>query len=342
MIVVNYEGGEALSRCLSSVLGQEPAPDAVLVVDNDSRDGSVDRLPDGVRLLRRGVNDGFGAAVAAGLAATDHDHVLLLNPDATLEPGALAHAVSELQRDYETGAVALRVLKTADPERIDATGIGLTSALGQVNLDHGLRDDEVGLAPRTVLGPLGGASLWRRVAIERAGGFPIGYFLYWEDMDMALRLSRAGYVCRTAPKARVLHEGGGSVGHWSARNVHYMVRNHLPCLIASLPGPVLRSRVHLALIAPIRAAVLYALRGRPLSALSGLVMGWLMIPRAYAWRRNMQRTGKQHRFAERVQQHLRDGDENRAAMKAAGVDGRSLTASRAAASESRANGARSR
>src|SRR5262249_59237971 len=77
---------------------------------------------------------------------------------------------------------------------------------------------------RAVLGRLGGAALWRRRALERAGLFGEGWFLYWEDVDLALRVNRAGYACRTEPAARVLHVGSASVGRWSARNVFYMVQ----------------------------------------------------------------------------------------------------------------------
>ena len=324
VILVNYESGDLLRRCLRSVLAQDPPPRTVLVVDNDSSDDSLDGLPEGVRVLRRGTNDGFAAALLAGLAATDEPFVLTLNPDTELLPGCLAAATSALARDHGAGALALRVLSAADPTRLDASGIGLTSTFSAVNLDHGLREADLDDTPTTVLGPLGGAALWRRVALERAGNFSPRFFLYWEDVDIALRLERAGYACRTCPAARVLHEGSATVGRWSRINVFYMLRNHWPCLVAALPGRVLVRHPLTLLVAPLRAAVLYALRGRPFTALWGLVCGAALVPGAVLMRRRLTRSGSGRRAAERIATLMRDGDRNRERMRAAGIGGRKV------------------
>jgi len=283
VIVVNYNGREHLGRCLESVLVQQPPPAEVVVVDNASRDGSADALPPGVTLLRQPGNRGFAAAANAGLARTTAPFVLTLNPDVELLPGCLAAAVAALDADRTLGSVAPRVLRAAAPGRIDATGIGLTSTFGQINCEHDLREEQAASEPRAVLGPLGGVALWRRQALSETGGFCEDYFLYWEDFDLALRLERAGYGCHSVPRARALHAGGGSIGRHSPANVFYMVRNHAACLLACLPGPLLRRRWWALLLAPLRAAALYAGRGQPLAALGGLLCGVALLPGA--WRR---------------------------------------------------------
>lgn len=318
VIVVNHDGGEALARCVASVLGQSPAPDEVLVVDAGSTDGSPDALPDAVRVLRLD-NVGYGAAVAEGLAATSGSYVWLLNADTVMEPGCHATAAAALDADLEAGAIAPRVLLAADPTRIDATAIGLTSRFGILNIDHDLRDADVPTTPRRVLGPLGGAGLWRRLALERMGGFPTWYFLYWEDVDAALRLDRAGYTCMTAPTARVLHEGGGSVGRLSPRNVYQMTRNHWPCLLAAAPGPLLLRHPLRVVLAPLRAAWLYARRGRGLPALAGLVAGFARLPVAWGQKRRLPRSGSGRKAAERIAARMAEADADRARMKAAGA-----------------------
>lgn len=315
-IVVNHDGGEALRRCVASLIAQEPAPDEVVVVDNASTDGSTDGLPDAVRLVLRDVNDGFGPAVQVGLDASSGAFVWILNADTTMEPGCHAAACAALEADHEAGAIAPRVLQAADPTRLDATAIGLTSRFGILNVDHGLRDADVSVEPRRVLGPLGGAGLWRRVTLERMGGFPTWYFLYWEDVDAALRLDRAGYSCLTAPTARILHEGGGSVGRSSPRNVYQMTRNHWPCLLAAAPGPLLLRHPLRAFLAPIRATWLYARRGRGLPALAGLVVGFLRLPAAWGWKRRMPRSGSGRKAAERITARMAETDADRARMKA--------------------------
>ena len=315
-IIVNYESGDRLRRCIASLLDQRPPPDRVLVVDNDSHDDSLENLPTAAEVLRTGRNDGFAAAVNEGLSRSREPFVLTLNPDTLLEPGCLAAAREALEREHLAGSVAPRVLQTADPVRIDATGIGLTSRCGQLNWDHGLRADQLDDTPRPVLGPLGGAALWRRRALERAGGFATHFFLYWEDVDIALRLDRAGYTCLTVPTARVLHEGSASTGRWSRLNVFHMVANHWPCLVGALPGRLLVTHAPSLLVAPLRAAALYASRGRPGAALAGLLWGAVRVPAAFWRRRYLPRTGGGRKAAERIARLMAAADENRLTLKA--------------------------
>ncbi|MGQ0552512.1 MAG: glycosyltransferase family 2 protein [Planctomycetota bacterium] len=316
VIVVNFNGGALLRKCLASVLRQEPAPAEVVVIDNASSDGSVTDLPDVVRVVHCPQNRGFAAAVNEGLRATHSPFVLTLNPDTELLPGCLAAAAAALEADYNLGSVAPRVLRAAWPDRIDATGIGLTSRLGQINLDHDLPENAVSTVPQQVLGPLGGAALWRRRALDLAGGFSESYFLYWEDVDIALRLDRAGFGCVTAPTAKVLHVGGGTVGRWSPRNVFYMSRNHWPCLLATLPGPLLRGHALAFLLAPLRAAALYASRGQALPALAGLLCALPRLPAAYHRRRRLPRSGNSLKAAQRIDGFLKQADEQRLRLKA--------------------------
>lgn len=315
-IVVNYESGADLGACVASILAQQPPPERVLVVDNASPTDSLGGLPAAAELLRLPRNGGFAAGVQAGLARSHEPAVLTLNPDTVLLPGCLAAARRALDADPLLGSVALRVLQARDPARVDATGIGLTSRCGALNWDHGLRDDQAAAGPEERLGPLGGAALWRRQALERAGGFDSRFFLYWEDVDLALRLNRAGYLCRSEPGARVLHEGSASTGRWSALNVFFMVRNHWPCLLGSLPGRLLLRLAPQVALAPLRAAALYAWRGRPVAALAGLLCGAALVPGALWRRRWLTRSGGGRRAAQRVAALMARADENRRTLRA--------------------------
>lgn len=315
VVVVNFDSGPWLARCLASVAQQQPAPSEVVVIDNASTDGSARGLSDDVKIVQRSVNGGFGAGVRDGFARTSAPFVLVLNPDVLLEPGALAAACATLAADETLGSVALRVHQASKPEHLDATGIGLTSFLGQINWDHDLRDQDVPEVSHDVLGPLGGAALWRRAAVDAVGGMRTSYFLYWEDMDLSLRLLGAGYGCRTVPAARAAHATGASVGHMSFRNVFYMVRNHAACLIATLPGPMLRRHWPACVLAPLRAAWLYAGRGQPLAALLGWICGALTA--LGAWTTRAELVGDPQAATERLVRLTSIADDNRLVMRRA-------------------------
>lgn len=114
-VVVNFNGGDLVDRCVASLLAEASPQIAVqvVVVDNASTDGSAARLAgtygDRVHLVRNATNAGYVAANVGmgrleGLA--DPDHVALVNPDATLEPGCLAALVAALEADPTAGAAA--------------------------------------------------------------------------------------------------------------------------------------------------------------------------------------------------------------------------------------------
>lgn len=318
VIIVNFESGARLAPCVASVLAQEPPPARVLVVDNASRQHPPGELPTGVELLRRERNVGFAAAIQTGLAHSTEPFVMTLNPDTVLEPGCLREAARAMQIDSSVGAVAPLVLQASDPSRIDARGLGLSAALGAINWDHDLPADEPG--PEEVLGPLGGAALWRRSALERAGGFDAFHFLYWEDTDLAVRMLRAGYRCVCAPGARVLHEGSGIVGKHSPLNTFCMVRNQWPALAGSLPWSHLLRHPLAFVLAPFRTAALYTLRGRWLAAGLGLLAGALRLPIALLRRRApTPRPGYDRRLsAARLAALIAAGEQSRGRMKSAG------------------------
>ena len=114
-VVLNYNGGRHVLRCVEHLLGTEwPAERfEVVVVDNASTDGSDRRIEetfDGVPVVRTGANLGFPANNVAMRNLDGVDHVALVNNDAFVEPGWLAPLVAELEADPELGAVCPRIL----------------------------------------------------------------------------------------------------------------------------------------------------------------------------------------------------------------------------------------
>jgi N-acetylglucosaminyl-diphospho-decaprenol L-rhamnosyltransferase len=217
-VVVNYNAGEALVGCVSSVLAQDPQPQQV-VVDNDSTDGSIDRLrrahPD-VRIVRGGGNLGYARAANLGIAATEAPLVAVLNPDTVLAPGVGKVVADRFATEGDLGAVGPRIHNTDGtvypsarrvPTIADAVGHGLLFFVWRDN-PFTRRYRETGADPSRArdVDWVSGAAIWlRRAALDAVGGWDERYFMYVEDVDLCWRLCRAGW--------RVAYEPAGSLEH---------------------------------------------------------------------------------------------------------------------------------
>jgi GT2 family glycosyltransferase len=118
VVIVNFNGKNDLLRCLASLNGASSGRGVdVIVVDNGSSDGSIEaaegQFPS-VRFLRLGKNVGFAAACNYGMAEAKGRHIMLLNPDTEVLPGALAELVRALDAHGEWGIVGPRMVDSAD------------------------------------------------------------------------------------------------------------------------------------------------------------------------------------------------------------------------------------
>jgi GT2 family glycosyltransferase len=214
--IPNYNGARQIGRALRS-LREQSRPVDVVVVDNGSDDDSVSLLREEfpeVTLLALPRNLGFGPALNRAIDEHRADPLILLNNDAEAEPRfveAMLDAAAEGVR-----AVAGVLLQERAPGTIDSAGVVADRTLMGFDYLHG----EPAAAAATAadpLGPTGGAALYDRAAFEAVGGFDERIFLYYEDLDLALRLAAVGARCRLAPGARALHAYSASLGAGSGR-----------------------------------------------------------------------------------------------------------------------------
>ncbi|HMC06110.1 MAG TPA: glycosyltransferase [Solirubrobacterales bacterium] len=219
VIVPTLLGGPRLARLLESLGNRRNGVD-VLVVDNGSSDPSMADLDSrfaGVQVIRLKRNAGYSRAVNIAAREATGDALVLVNDDCVCDPGFVEAITAPL--DSRNGVVmAAGIMREArDPSRIDTAGIELDPTLlcfdylnGELitRLDNGVADP---------IGPSGAAAAFDREAFLDAGGFDENLFAYWEDVDLALRLSREGARCALAPAARGLHEHSGTLGSGSPR-----------------------------------------------------------------------------------------------------------------------------
>jgi N-acetylglucosaminyl-diphospho-decaprenol L-rhamnosyltransferase len=278
VVAVTYSPGDALDGFLESLAAATVRPVEVVLSDNGSTDGSPERAAaryPHVRLLRTGGNIGYGAAANAGLAGLTEGYAVVANPDVRFEPGSIDELLAVAARWPRAATVGPAIL-TPDgqlypsardlPQLSTGAGHALLGWAWPSNpwTARYRRERE---APRErPAGWLSGSCLLVDVeAFWSVGGFDPGYFMYFEDVDLADRLGRRGWQHVYAPSAVVVHEGG----HATRREPHRMQRVHhtsaLRYLARRYPG---RRN------APLRAALRAGLGGRMLLAyVSGRVAG---------------------------------------------------------------------
>jgi len=216
VFIPNLNGGDRLMRCLESLDRQTTRPE-VVVVDNGSTDASAERAAErfnGVHVIGLDENFGFGTALNKAVKESPGpENLILLNNDTECEPNFVAALLA--CADPGTAMVAGVLLQERRPDLIDSAGIQADRTLMGFDYLHDVpvRRLEMAAAP---LGPTGGAALYRRAAFEEVGGFDERIFLYFEDLDLALRLRAAGGSCRLAADARALHSFSETLGPRSA------------------------------------------------------------------------------------------------------------------------------
>ncbi len=277
VVVPCFNGRRWLPGCLASLAAQTRPAAEVLVVDNGSRDGSVDYVRvahPAVEVLALHANAGFAHAANRGIEAAASPLVALVNPDVELAPDWLARMADRLAADAGLAAVACKMLGLADRRVVYDAGDVLRRDAACLQRGRFHRDDGSYDVPGEVFGACAGAALYRRDAVRAVGCFDERYVTYLEDVDLALALRGAGWRCAYEP-AVALHAGEGSSPspgaheRWVARNTLLLVARWFP---ARWLGPVAYRQAALAA----RAA-----RERRLGVhLRGLAAGLALVPGA--------------------------------------------------------------
>lgn len=258
VIVVSYNTRDLLRACLASVerAQRESEQVRVFVVDNASRDGSADMVRrefSQATLIALDRNIGFGPANNQALRAGNGEHLLFLNSDAELKPGALPALLGVFEAyprcvvvgprlEYPGGRFQPSCRRFPTLLRSIWNAAGLQRRFpGRLRALHSWLSEQEH-APGAVVDMVSGACfLMRRSYLESIGGFDENIFLYEEEMDIMLPARRQGREVRYCAEAVVVHHHGASSGEHDAsdasllhlyRSKYYVYRKHYGTLIA--------------------------------------------------------------------------------------------------------------
>lgn len=275
-ILLNWRTAEMTLRAAEAALrAMEGVEGAITIVDNDSGDGSFERMAEAVaargwgrvRVLQAGVNGGFGAGNNVGIRAglpggRRPDFVYILNSDAFPAPDAIRLLRDHLLAHPRTGLAGSRI-HGPDGE-VHHTAFRFPSLAGE--LEAAARTGPITrLCKAAVIAPplpavtgrvdwLAGASLMIRTEVlEEIGLFDETFFLYFEETDLCLRAARAGWATDYVVDSRVEHIGSVSTGmkgwrripgYWLDSHFYYHAKNHgrgraFAATVAHLAGGVI-------------------------------------------------------------------------------------------------------
>ncbi len=207
MIVVNHNGRLYLRDCLGSLLRTDYPDFEILVVDNNSTDGSLESTEDLFRdsrigKLRLSTNAGYAKACNLGSRHVSGEMIAFLNNDLLVEPGWLRPLVSLMCSDLTIGAVQPMLVLKDDPRRLDAAG-GFIDIYGCAHERHGFANDFNSLAE--VFYAKGAAIVVRSELFRTLGGFDDDFFLYYEETDLCWRVWLSGHRVMYVPSSIVYH-----------------------------------------------------------------------------------------------------------------------------------------
>jgi N-acetylglucosaminyl-diphospho-decaprenol L-rhamnosyltransferase len=225
--IVNTNSRELLLACLESLAGEGAE---LVVLDNASEDGSADavreRFPD-VQVIAQEQRAGFGANHNTVIRATDGRYVYVLNEDTTADDWGFARMVEYMDAHPRVAALGPRIAypdgrRQASAWRFPTPLNALLSlpSLGKVGIVQSHGD-----VPRPVDWVMGAALLLRRSALDEVGLFDEGFFIYSEEVDLQLRLRRAGWDVHFFPAVTVVHHESQFSADIPERRINEMWRS---------------------------------------------------------------------------------------------------------------------
>jgi GT2 family glycosyltransferase len=289
VVIPNYNGAAFLERCLASLENQTCPPHQIIVVDNGSRDSSVEvalKASPHLTLVREKKNLGFAGGVNAGLRVAGGDWIAVLNNDTEVAHSWLAECSAAIRRHPDCSFFACRIFDHGQRRRIFSAGDCFLRAGIGYRRGQELQSREDFEKECDIFSASGCAAVYRLSILREAGGYDERFFAYLEDVDLGLRLKASGVTGIYVPTAQVYHHGGAtSGGEFSAFAVRLRTRNSILLLLKSVPGTILWRSLPMIAAAQISWLLRVLAHGRLLSYARGIAGVVPLIPSMWRSRR---------------------------------------------------------
>lgn len=237
IVILNTNRRDDTLACLDSLSKSIYQNLRILVLDNKSTDGSVEAIQSAfpnVQIINLSQNLGYAGNNNIGIEEAikrGADWILVLNEDTILDPCCMEELIKVGESDPKIGILGPMVYHYDEPAVIQSAG-GLlgkywqSQHLGQNEADRGQFKD-----PHQVEWISGCAILVRKSAIEQAGMLDANFFIYWEETEWCIRISRSGWKIVQVPAAKIWHKGVQRNYQPKPSFTYYGTRNHLLTLM---------------------------------------------------------------------------------------------------------------
>lgn len=228
IIIVNWNGKNNLKDCFGSLFKINYISYEVIVVDNGSKDGSVNYIKGvqkkhkNVILIENSTNLGFAEGNNVGYTNySKGELVLLLNNDAIVDENFLGILVEKINSSKKIGAVQPKILMYPKKEIIDSAGSYFNWSGFLYHFGHNKPDQDKYNKEDQIFSMKGACMLFRREVIDLVGLFDPSYFAYFEETDLCQRIWMAGYKILYVPSSQIYHKGGETAKHLNNEFVQF-------------------------------------------------------------------------------------------------------------------------
>ena len=241
VVILNWNGKEYLSSCIRSVREQTYPNMEMILVDNASKDGSVEvvkNLYSDLNVIINHENLGYGGGNNRGMTEAKGSYIFVLNSDTEIDEKCVEFLWRCMEGDQKIGVTTPKILLYDRRDMIDAAGLtvypdGLSIGRGRLEPQGKYNQSE------EVFFGSGCASLYRKEMLEEIGLFDTDFFAYAEDTDLGWRARLAGWKAYYVPGAVVYHHHSKKFGAYSSMKAFLVERNRIWVAWKNFPLPIL-------------------------------------------------------------------------------------------------------